>query len=191
MGFDAIVLAGGRSRRMGGADKAVLLLGGRTLLDLVLSALDGAERVVVVGPKRWDRAGVLWTKEDPAGSGPAAALDAGLKLVRAGTVVVVGVDHPFVTAELVATLVRALDEDGDGVAVADGDGVPQPLVAAYRTESLRRATSALPHRAGAALREITASLQLELVEDLPAARDIDTPADLEAARSNDAPNERP
>ncbi|WP_438949006.1 NTP transferase domain-containing protein, partial [Streptomyces harbinensis] len=36
--FDAIVLAGGAARRLGGADKAAVTVGGRPLLDRVLDA---------------------------------------------------------------------------------------------------------------------------------------------------------
>jgi molybdenum cofactor guanylyltransferase len=52
--FDAVVLAGGRSTRLGGADKPGLVVGRRTLLGSVVWAVTeaGASRVVVVGPQR-------------------------------------------------------------------------------------------------------------------------------------------
>ncbi|MFD9249059.1 NTP transferase domain-containing protein, partial [Streptomyces bottropensis] len=40
--FDAVVLAGGAARRLGGADKPALRVGGRALLDRVLTACAGA-----------------------------------------------------------------------------------------------------------------------------------------------------
>lgn len=48
--YDAIVLAGGAGRRLGGAGKPRLEVGGRTLLQWVLAAVAGAERRIVVGP---------------------------------------------------------------------------------------------------------------------------------------------
>ncbi|MEH6375729.1 NTP transferase domain-containing protein, partial [Streptomyces sp. KLMMK] len=42
-GYDAVVLAGGAARRLGGADKPTLRVGGRTLLDRVLEACADAE----------------------------------------------------------------------------------------------------------------------------------------------------
>ncbi len=50
--FDAIVLAGAASRRLDGADKALVEIGGRTLLDTVLAADRGRRRVIVAGPQR-------------------------------------------------------------------------------------------------------------------------------------------
>jgi molybdopterin-guanine dinucleotide biosynthesis protein A len=50
--FCAVILAGGRARRLGGADKPGLTVGGRTLAEAVLSAVAGAAMVIVVGPDR-------------------------------------------------------------------------------------------------------------------------------------------
>ncbi|MEL3949629.1 NTP transferase domain-containing protein, partial [Streptomyces sp. LNU-CPARS28] len=46
--FDAVVLAGGRAARLGGADKPGVRVGGRALLDRVLAACAGAGTTVVV-----------------------------------------------------------------------------------------------------------------------------------------------
>ncbi|HEY3261982.1 MAG TPA: NTP transferase domain-containing protein, partial [Pseudonocardiaceae bacterium] len=70
----AVVLAGGRARRLGGVDKVGLAIGGRTLLDGVLVACDGAEPIVVVGPRRPTATPVRWAREEPAHAGPLAAL---------------------------------------------------------------------------------------------------------------------
>jgi len=90
--FDALVLAGGAGQRMGdprGTDKAGLDVGGVTLLDRVLAAVVDAQRCVVVGPRRPTARVVTFTIEEPAGSGPAAAIVHGLSMVHAPIVVVV------------------------------------------------------------------------------------------------------
>ena len=51
-GFDAVVLAGGAARRLGGTDKPALRVDERTLLEHVVAAVAGAGRIVVVGPRR-------------------------------------------------------------------------------------------------------------------------------------------
>src|SRR5699024_3826678 len=80
----AIVLAGGRGSRLGGVDKAALVVGGSALLDTALAATEGCAPRVVVGPA--DRAvpdDVLRTREDPVLSGPASAVAAGMAAVAA------------------------------------------------------------------------------------------------------------
>ncbi len=94
----AIVLCGGRSRRFG-EDKTQAALHGRPVLDWLLDSLPGGWDVICVGHERpTTRAGVRWTREDPAGGGPVAALAAGLALVSAPTVVLLGGDMPFAGA---------------------------------------------------------------------------------------------
>ncbi|MGO4494169.1 molybdenum cofactor guanylyltransferase, partial [Arthrobacter sp. 2YAF22_2] len=50
MEYDAVILAGGRSSRLGGVPKAQLRVDGATLLERSLQAASGARRTVVVGP---------------------------------------------------------------------------------------------------------------------------------------------
>ncbi|POX42168.1 molybdenum cofactor guanylyltransferase [Streptomyces sp. Ru73] len=117
-----MVPAGGGARRLGGADKPALAVGGRTLLDRVLAACPGAARTVVVGPERPTARPVLTTREDPPGAGPVAALDAGLRLTTAGTVLVLSADLPFLTTGTVDALLAAATEadapEGSGPAEA-------------------------------------------------------------------------
>lgn len=77
--YDAIVLAGGAARRLGGADKPGVRVGGRSLLDRVLAACRAAGTTVVVAAPRPTARPVEWAREDPPGGGPLAALDAGLR----------------------------------------------------------------------------------------------------------------
>ncbi|WP_431983865.1 DUF6457 domain-containing protein [Streptomyces qinglanensis] len=82
--YTALVLAGGGARRLGGADKPAVTVGGRPLLDRVLAACGDAAATVVVGPRRPTCRPVLWAREEPPGGGPLAALQAGLDALRAG-----------------------------------------------------------------------------------------------------------
>jgi molybdopterin-guanine dinucleotide biosynthesis protein A len=105
--YDAIVLAGGAARRLGGADKPALSVGGRPLLDRVLAACPDAAVTVVVGPGRPTRRAVVPALEDPPGGGPLAALDAGLRHTTAPTVLVLSADLPFLTRAAVRALLEA------------------------------------------------------------------------------------
>ncbi|GGO43158.1 hypothetical protein GCM10012286_26360 [Streptomyces lasiicapitis] len=138
--FDAVVLAGGRAARLGGADKPGVRVGGRALLERVLAACAGAGTTVVVAEPRPTGRPVVWAREEPVGGGPLAALDAGLRLTRADLVVVLSADLPFLREQTVRRLVAALcaAEGADGAVLTDPEGRDQPLVAVYRSAALRR-----------------------------------------------------
>ncbi|WP_367321937.1 DUF6457 domain-containing protein [Streptomyces sp. HUAS ZL42] len=195
--YDAVVLAGGAARRLGGADKPGLWVGGRALLDRVLGACAEARTTVVVADPRPTARPVLWAREEPPGAGPVAALDAGLRRTTAEVVVVLSADLPFLEADTVRRLSTALraSADADGVLLTDADGRDQPLVAAYRAPALRRGLAALSHAAstsgsaadggltGLPLRRLTAGLRLMRVPDPVASFDCDTWDDIATART--------
>ncbi|MCK1817866.1 MULTISPECIES: NTP transferase domain-containing protein [Streptomyces] len=182
--FDAIVLAGGAARRLGGADKAAVTVGGRPLLDRVLDACRDARRTVVVGPPRPTRRPVRWVREDPPGGGPLAALAAGAGAaeVTAPLVAVLATDLPFLTPATPRALLAALPPDADGVLEQDADGRDQPLTAVYRTEPLRRALAGLPAVHGAPLRTLLPALTLHRRAGATTTFDCDTWAEIAAAR---------
>lgn len=197
----AIVLAGGRGSRLGGVDKATLIVDGSTLLDTVLAATGGcAPRVVVGPPELRVPAGVIVTREEPVFSGPASAVAAGSMAVATADdrspewILLLACDVPDVGAA-VPRLIDAARSAGPGVEVLfadDGraDGRTEWLVAIVRTDALTRAIDALG--AGGT---VDASMR-RLLSGLPAASvpvprgatdDIDTPADLTGRSVHDPP----
>ncbi|MEU6418494.1 NTP transferase domain-containing protein [Streptomyces spiralis] len=185
---DAVVLAGGAARRLGGADKPGVRVGGRALLDRVLAACAGARTTVVVADPRPTARPVRWTREEPPGGGPLAALDAGLRHTTADHVVVLSADLPFLEPATVRRLLGALRAGrADGVLLTDADGRDQPLVAAYRVHALRRELAALTRGHGALtglpLRRLTAALDLTRIPDHVASFDCDTWDDIATARA--------
>ena len=180
-----VVLTGGGAARLGGADKASIEVGGRTLLEHALAALADAGEVVVVGTDVPTSRPVTFTREDPPGGGPAAGLLAGLRAFarRPDRVVVLAVDMPLVTAATVRRLRDA--SQSDGAVLVDGSGHQQHLCAVYSTEALERtarsATGELGH--GLAMRQLLTGLRLT---GLPAAgdetQDLDTWEDLATLR---------
>ncbi|MEE1803564.1 NTP transferase domain-containing protein [Streptomyces sp. JV176] len=189
--YDAIVLAGGAARRLGGVDKPGVRVGGRALLDRVLAASDGAADTVVVGGRRPTARPVRWTREEPPGGGPLAALDAGVRSMRTDTetVLVLSADLPFLSRSAVRRLLGTLVGSGvDAALLTDADGRDQPLVAAYRAEPLRREIALLRTEygslAGLPLRLLVDELELAWVEAEPLASfDCDTWEDISTARA--------
>ena len=181
--WDAIVLAGGRASRLGGASKADLVVEGRTLLDRTLEAVVGAETVVVVGDV--EAPGAIVVQEEPRFGGPAAGIGAGLGQVTAPWVLVVACDHPHV-GDAVEPLLTA--RAGEGVIAVDADGRRQNLLCVVRTGALRSAAAAHESLTDLAVHRLLAPLDLTDVPlPLRATRDVDTwhDRDVVEGRSDD------
>jgi len=179
--FDAVVLAGGRGSRLGGVSKADLVVGGVRLLDRVLDAARDARTRVVVGDVEVPD-GVLLTREDPPGTGPAAGLAAGLAAVEspAPWTLVLACDLPDATGVVPALLdaASAAGPEVDGCCARGRDGSTQWLLALYRTEPLHCAVAAYGDPRNRSVRGMLAPLTLTLVEPAGGvADDLDTWAD--------------
>ena len=183
--FDAVILAGGRSSRLGGVPKQDLVFHHATLLQRALAASAGAAGTVVVGPRpEFSVPGVIWCREEPEFAGPAAAISAGLEaLARHCTTaseytLVLACDMPLVQ-DAVAVLKEALvAAKGDGVVARSGDGTLQPLAGIYRTAGLKKAAEGLASRGtliNGSVRSLLASLEVQPVT-VPAGStaDVDT-----------------
>jgi molybdopterin-guanine dinucleotide biosynthesis protein A len=176
----AIVLAGGASRRLG-ADKPEQRIGGRRLLDIALAAVAGADAVVVVGPPRDVPTGVTVARENPPGTGPVAALAAGLAALPGdrADVVVLPADLPDITAHAVAALARARGDASVALAV-DDSGRPQYLTAVWDSVALAAALAADPPR----MRDLIPADAVTAA--VGGVLDVDTPEQLAAARTRAA-----
>ncbi|WP_285114354.1 NTP transferase domain-containing protein [Leifsonia sp. fls2-241-R2A-40a] len=199
MSVAAVILAGGRARRLG-MPKPTVVIGGETLLDRAVRATR-AVPTVVVGPvepiaKYALLGSVSITREDPPFSGPAAAIAAGLdeiarRAVIADRILVVACDLARAPEAVALLLAHEWHGDGatfgDGVAFLDGSGRPQWLCGVYRATTLRAECSRLRRKTGLdslPARLLFERLQLTFLPDPDGlAFDIDTPADLAAARA--------
>ncbi len=144
-----MILAGGRSSRLGGVPKSGLLYDGATLLERAMAAALGAGSLVVVGPRPEKLPpGALTVREDPPFAGPAAAIAAGLgELGKSGRpqapwVLVLACDMPHAATAVPALLATLAERPGaDGVLGVSSDGRQQPLLAVYATAALRRSVA--------------------------------------------------
>lgn len=194
----AILLAGGRAARLGGAPKPRQTIGGRTLFDIALAAASqaGCDPIVAVGPPiESSSAGssrVIWTREVPPFGGPAAGVFAALAAAgeaspsTPGWTLLLACDLPRAepATALLLDAVALVGGDVDGVCLGDENARPQWLIGCYRTAALQQAADRLP--AGgrdAPVRALLEDLAVTVLRD-PAglSRDVDTWEDLNAAR---------
>src|SRR5262245_18986969 len=124
--YDAIVLAGGDARRMGGARKPEMRICGVPMIERVLAAVTPAGAPLVVGPSDLVLPpGVAVIQEVPPGGGPAAAVAAAFAASPdrlAPSVAIVAGDLPLLSAEAVRALLDTARADGvDGAVYVDMD----------------------------------------------------------------------
>ena len=150
-----LLLAGGLSRRMGGGDKALRLLGGVSLLDRVIERRRPQVAALVLNangdPARFGRFDLPVAADSITGfAGPLAGVLAGLDWAAehrpdCPLVVSVPTDAPFLPGDLVARLAQGLDEAGADLACAASGGQAHPVIGLWPVglrEDLRRAVDA-------------------------------------------------
>jgi molybdopterin-guanine dinucleotide biosynthesis protein A len=179
-GVHGLVFAGGASERMG-QDKAMLDVGGRPLIAVVLDALSGLDTVTVVGGDEatFSSFQVGWCADETPGQGPLGALLSGWHAIGADVVVAAACDLPSVNSETVSELVRQRATTDADLCVPLIGGQKQWHLAAWATSalpSLERAYSngerSLRH-AALGLKTIAVVLA-----DAAVFSDVDTPDDL-------------
>lgn len=193
-----LVLCGGESQRMG-RDKALLELRGRSLLEGALAELEPlCEEVwLASGPSpRYLQLGRLELLDRrPRGTGPLAALEAGLVALRGrcerGWLLLLACDMPGACTALFRELLERAAREGLDLCGLAGERGPEPLACVYSSDLLESVQAALesgerrmssperfPARHGALPR---CAWQARAEPAL--FRNLNTPADLEAARA--------
>ena len=202
-----VVLAGGRSTRMGTA-KAGLEWHGSTLLyraaALLARTVDGPVVVVAAPEQELPElpAGVAVVADPVEGLGPMQGLATGLAAVedRAGAAFVCSTDLPFLHSAYVRRVVGALT-DGVDVVLPVARGFRQPLAAGYRAglagliadllqQGLRRPGMLFQHCAVTRLDDAALLADPAVARHDPELRsvvNINTPEDYRAARDREPP----
>ncbi|MGM0590654.1 MAG: molybdenum cofactor guanylyltransferase [Halobacteriota archaeon] len=140
-----VVLAGGKSTRFTGDDKALATLDGRPMIRHVVEAVEPAVDEVVVNCRPTQRStfetvldGVDVTfAEDPiTDRGPVAGLRTGLRSTDAEYAAVLACDMPFVTAALLSFLFSEARNRTGAISGSDGRFRPFPSVVHVRAASV-------------------------------------------------------
>ncbi len=147
-----IILAGGKSQRMG-TDKAKLLWEGKPLLVHLVDRFQtvGMKVVIAGGPSEWAErlkglsVPIVSDLPEHSGFGPLAGLEAGLQAVKDEIVGLVACDLPFASPPMLRLLTRMLHQSKTQAAVPVVGGMPQPLHAVYARTCLPSLVSSLEH----------------------------------------------
>lgn len=180
------IMLGGQSTRMG-TDKALVTLGGRTLLERAVERWQDYGGVLQLSVGHEDRAGLA-----PSGvtavadvypqRGPMGGLHAGLRVCDTEYLLLTAVDSPFVTCEMADQLLAAAEESACDACVYTLDGKPQPLFGLYRKSCLSVAEELLEageNKMGLLLRRVDTRYLVGADEAL--FRNLNTPEELAEA----------
>jgi len=134
-----VILAGGRSRRFHGRDKARITLAGRPLIRHAVDAWQGRVAEVLIsgrhGGDYTDLGLPVILDKFPSSEGPLAGIARALEHAACPYIMTVPCDAPGLDATVCPPLLRALRRSGADVAVAHDGGRIQPLIALYRRDT--------------------------------------------------------
>lgn len=196
-----VLLAGGRSSRMGGREKALLDIGAQPLLLHVLARLRPQVGRIVINangdPARFSGYCLPVVPDSIEGyAGPLAGLHAGIEWARSETpearfIASVPVDCPFLPLDLVSRLKASLLAAGAPCAIAASDGERHPVAGLWCVELLEALSTSLKHNIRA-LHRFADAQGCAVVDFAPVDIggtsidpffNVNTPGDLEKARS--------
>lgn len=170
-----VILAGGRSRRLGGTPKALQALAGKTLLEHVIERFRPQVATLALSVERaspdWARFGLPQLPDPAAGfRGPLGGLLAALDAAGGGPALlaVAPCDAPFLPPDLVARLHRRLSGSGAEAAVARCEGVLQPTFSLWRSAVLERLRPAVLESGLGGFRQFLAQVDWVAVDWPPA-----------------------
>ena len=155
-----VVLAGGRNKRMG-ENKAELKLGDQTLLEIQVQKLKnlGSDDIMISGYQS-NLEGTRVVEDIYTGKGPLGGVHACLKAAKKTACLVISVDSPLLSEEMLKGLVEA--HEGPAT-VLSHDGMIEPLIAVYDAALAPRAEEKILND-DFAVRKMAANPEVKKVE---------------------------
>jgi molybdopterin-guanine dinucleotide biosynthesis protein A len=143
-GLSGCIIAGGQARRMGGGDKAQIMIGGQTILSRLIARLQPQVQALAINangdPARFAANGLPVLGDSMAGfPGPLAGLLTALAWSPSPMLITVAGDTPFIPSDLAKRLSAAVL--GKDCAIACSGGRRHPVCGIWKTslaEPLRR-----------------------------------------------------
>ncbi len=162
----AIILAGGKSSRMGSdKNKSMLRLNGKYLIDIVRSKLKCVvgDNIIIVGPPERYLSYKQVVPDFFSQKGPLVGIYSGLSISPSQYNIVVGCDMPFLEIKLLQYMTENINSN-DIVIPRYGDGYIEPLCAIYSKKCLETIERNLAEHIFS-VRAIFPHLKVKFVED--------------------------
>ena len=144
----AVILAGGRSSRMGGGDKCLLQVGEKPLIALILAILAPQTDGILINtnsdPAHFRKFALpVLADHIPGFQGPLAGILTGMRWARRdhprqAYLLSVAGDMPFLPADLAARLRQCLEEERADIAIAACPGARHPTIGLWPVDLAER-----------------------------------------------------
>ncbi|AKB84769.1 molybdenum cofactor guanylyltransferase [Methanococcoides methylutens] len=143
MTLSALILAGGRGRRLGNMEKALMNCDGRSLLERTINILDDIVDEVLVSVRDEEQekefeayaCGKQMVRDSYSDIGPLAGILEGFRAAKGKYIFVTACDMPFIDPKVVEFMFRCA-EDHDAAVPLRLDGSMEPLCGVYRVEPM-------------------------------------------------------
>jgi len=143
MAYSAIILAGGKGKRMGYREKSLMDINGEPLITYVTRSLENIIDEIIISVRDEEQGkllglvlpGYTYAFDSYENTGPLAGILSGLLLCRNEFCFIVACDMPFINENVVKMLFRR-SEDHDAAIPRWEDGFLEPLHAVYRCKPM-------------------------------------------------------
>ena len=145
MAYSAVILAGGRGKRIGYREKSMMVINGEPLITYVIKSLENIVDEIIISVR--DKAqgelldtilpGYTFAYDEFENKGPLSGILSGLTLCRNECCFIAGCDMPFINENVVKMLFR-LSEAHEAAIPRWEDGFIEPIHAIYRCKSMIR-----------------------------------------------------
>jgi molybdopterin-guanine dinucleotide biosynthesis protein A len=143
MAYSAIILAGGKGKRMGSREKALMAIHGKPLIGFVIEILEKVCDKIIISVR--DKAqeellysvfpGYTYTFDEYENAGPLAGILSGLYVCRDDFCFVAACDMPFINENVVKMLFK-MSENYDAAIPRWEDGFLEPIHAVYKCKPM-------------------------------------------------------
>jgi len=143
MAYSAIILAGGKGKRMGYREKALLAINGKPLISYVIESLEKVVDNIIISVR--DKAqgklldsvlpGYTYAFDEYENTGPLAGILSGLKVCTDDFCFIAACDMPFINENVIKLLFKS-GENHDAAIPHWEDGFIEPLHAVYKCKPM-------------------------------------------------------
>ncbi len=134
MSLGIIILAGGKSSRMG-QDKGLVRINNKPLIQYIIDSCTAISKniIIISNQDGYENFGYPVFEDDYKNKGPIGGIYTGLKKSTASLNLILSCDSPFISTELIQQLIAEIDT-GTDIVVPKHKGRVHPLMGIYKSK---------------------------------------------------------